>query len=248
MYIKYTNLLKIFNSLIFLYGIIKSDNQFSGNCTKDFLDTTLLIMGGNMKKTIRLNELKSIIAVILGLVFISTVLVAYWGDFQHAYELTFLSNTSTGLFLLTTFMLEKKGKALPQILYLDFALLLFMVFLICISFISEFNFNGATFFLHVINPLILMVYFFIFIDMNKINNVMHVLTILIMPITYLVFAVIFGSITGNYIYFFLDYKEKGIAYSVIFILVVAVSLVVIGYGIFFLNRFLHKRIEKNKYE
>jgi hypothetical protein len=194
-----------------------------------------------MKKIIRLKELKSIISVILGLMFISTALIAYWGNFQYVYELTFLSNISTGLFLLIMTVLAKKEKEIPQILYLDFAVLLFMVFLICIAFIGEFNFTGAVFFLHIINPLALMIYFFIYSDMNKIHKIFQVLTVLIIPLAYLVFAVIYGNITGNYIYFFLNYKEKGIAYSVIFISVVAVGLIVIGYGIFFFNRYLHRR-------
>lgn len=194
----------------------------------------------------RLKELKSIISIILGIMFISTAIAAYWGNFQYIYELTFLSNISAGLFLLITTVLTGKEKAIPQILYLDFAVLLFMVFLICIAYINEFNFTGAIFFLHVINPLALMVYFFICNDMNKIGNFLRVLTILIMPFAYLVFAVIFGSITDIYIYFFLNYKEKGIAYSITFILIVAVSLVAIGYGIFFINRFLHMRKDKLK--
>ena len=193
---------------------------------------------------IKIAELKSIISVILGLMFISTAIVGYWGNFQFIYELTFLSNTSTGLFLLIATVLARKGKEIPQILYLDFTVLLFMVFLICIAFINEFNFTGAIFFLHIINPLALMVYFFIYNDLTKINNLLKVLTILIIPFAYLAFAVTFGNITGDYIYFFLNYKEKGIAYSIIFILIVSIGLVIIGYGIFFLNRFIHMRKDK----
>lgn len=199
-----------------------------------------------MKKIIRFTELKSIISVILGLMFISTAIVAYWGNFQYIYELTFLSNTATGLFLLIAAVLGRKEKEIPQILYLDFTMLLFMVFLICIAFINEFNFTGAIFFLHVINPLALMLFFFIYNDMSKINNILHVFTVLIIPFAYLTFAVIYGSITGNYIYFFLNYKEKGIAYSIIFILIVSVCLVAIGYGIFFINRFFHKGNDKSE--
>ncbi|MGB4659017.1 MAG: hypothetical protein WBI07_07550 [Mobilitalea sp.] len=192
----------------------------------------------------RIVKLESIISVLLGGMFTAMVLIAYWGNFQYIYELTFLSNALTGLFLLTTTVLKRKGKEIPQILYLDFTVLLFMVFLICIAFISEFTFTGAVFFLHVINPLALLVYFFIYIDMNKISKVSSVLTIVIMPLAYLVFAVIFGGITDNYIYFFLNYKEKGIDYSVIFVCIVAVGLIAISYGIFYLNRFLHRGSEK----
>jgi len=197
-----------------------------------------------MKFIVRLKKLESMISVLLGVMFIAMVLIAYWGNFQYAYELTFLSNALTGLFLLTTTVLKRKGKEIPQILYLDFTVLLFMVFLICIAFISEFTFTGAIFFLHVINPLVLMVYFFLYNDMNKISKVSSVLTIIIMPLAYLVFAVIYGRITDNYIYFFLNYKEKGIAYSVIFVCIVAVGLIAIGYGIFFFNRYLHRKTGK----
>lgn len=176
--------------------------------------------------------------------FISTAFLGYWGNFQYIYELTFLSNLATGLFLLITTRLARKGKAIPQILYLDFTLLLFMVFLICIAFINEFNFTGAIFFLHIVNPLMLIGYLFIFIDLSTINNFLHVLTVMIIPFAYLMFAVIYGSITGNYIYFFLNYKEKGIVYSLTFILIVSICLVAIGYAFFFINRLFHMR--KNK--
>jgi len=201
-----------------------------------------------MKNIVKLRELGSIISVIMGLMFITTVVIAYWGNFQYVYELTFLSNAFTGLFLLITTILKRRGKEISQILYLDFTVLLFMVFLICIAFIGEFKFTGAIFFLHVINPIALMVYFFIYNDMSKISKVVNVLTILIMPFAYLMFAVIYGSITNNYIYFFLNYKEKGIAYSLTFVMIVGVSLVAIGYGFFYFNRYLHMKINKLELE
>jgi hypothetical protein len=44
----------------------------------------------------KISELKSIISVILGLMLISTAILAYWGNLQYVYELTFLSNIATG--------------------------------------------------------------------------------------------------------------------------------------------------------
>lgn len=137
-------------------------------------------------------------------------------------------------------IMNYKNKNVPQIIYLCFTILLLMVFLICIAFITEFNFSGGLIFLHIINPLIVLLYFACICNMKEVKKV-SVLSVLIMPLIYLIFAIIYGSITENYIYFFLDYKSKGIAFSVVFVSIVALCIILMSYGIYFFNIQLHKK-------
>ena len=182
--------------------------------------------------------LRPIITVVLSLLFISTVLYGYWGQFEYMYELTFLSNLITGIFLLVVAVLQFKGKKVPQILYLNFTTILLLVFIVCMAFINDFKFSGAFIFLHVLNPIFLLVYYFVFCNMNDTKRVISVLSVTIMPLLYLIFAVVYGQVTGNYIYFFLNVEEKGYLYCSIFILIVALFQLIIGYGGFYLNRLI----------
>lgn len=181
----------------------------------------------------------TIIPSIIGIILILTTIITYLGHFTYLYELTFLSNFGAGIFFIIVAIMNYKNKNIPQIIYLCFTILLLMVFLICIAFITEFNFSGGLLFLHVINPLIVLLYFAYICNMKDVKKV-SVLSVLIMPLIYLIFAIIYGNMTENYIYFFLDYKSKGIAFSVAFIFVVALCIVLISYGIYFLNILLHR--------
>lgn len=66
-----------------------------------------------------------------------------------------------------------------------------------------------------------------------------------MPTAYLIFALLFGAITGNYIYFFLDYAKYGVGYTILFILGILMGLIAVSFGLYFLNRLIHKHILKN---
>jgi hypothetical protein len=149
------------------------------------------------------------------------------------------------MFLFGAAVLQFGGKEIPKILYLNFTLLLLLVFLVCMAFINEFQFSGAFIFLHILNPVLLAIYYFVFCNMNDIKRATNVLSVMIMPLLYLVFSVVYGQVTGNYIYFFLNVKEKGYLYCTMFILIVALFQIIIGYGVFYLNRFIFLIRERN---
>lgn len=129
-------------------------------------------------------------------------------------------------------------------MYLDFAVMLLIVFGVCMTFVTEFNFEGCFVFLHIINPL-LMLAFFLFCS-NQLRVKWPLLfTVLSMPSLYLIFALIFGAATDNYIYFFLDYTEYGVGNTVLFVLGILAGLIVVGVGLYYFNRFIHKHILKN---
>ena len=193
-------------------------------------------------KTLRIIKICSAFA--LAFAFVFSAFYSYADDLKYTYELTFLSNLSTGLFLSVVGILWLCHKSIPQFLFLDFTILLLIVFGVCMAFAAEFNFVGGFAFLHIVNPL-LMLAFYLFLS-NQINVKWQFLfTILTMPIIYIIFALIFGATTGNYIYFFLDYTKYGVGYTILFILGIAVGLVAVGTGLYFLNRLIHKHILKN---
>lgn len=171
--------------------------------------------------------------------FISTALYAYRGRSGSLHELTFLSNFLSGVFLSGTFLLRRSGKKVPQILYFDCMMLLFLVLIVCAAFTGVFKFNGMFFCLHMLNPLLMILYYFLFCDMNRVQKTRQVLSALAAPILYLVFAAGYGKVTGDSIYFFLNVKEYGYGYCVSFAAVLSAVLVIIGCALFFLNRIIH---------
>ena len=189
-------------------------------------------------------KIKISLAFAIAFIFIFTVLYSYRDDIKYAYELTFLSNFLTGLFLLSVGILWLCNKSMPQFLFLDFTILLLIVFSVCMAFVAEFNFEGGFAFLHIVNPLLMFVFYMLLSNQTKVKW-QFLFTALVMPIAYLIFALIFGATTGNYIYFFLDYTEYGTAYTILFVLGILIGLIAISVGLYFLNRLIHKHILKD---
>lgn len=199
------------------------------------------------EKTFKIIKISATFALALLLIF--TALYSYYDNFKYIYELTFLSNFLTGIFLLVAAILMLCKKSIPQILFLDFTILLLIVFGVCMAFVSDFNFEGGFAFLHVVNPLCMLV-FYLFLS-NQINvKWQNLFTVVIMPLIYLIFALVFGAMTGNHIYFFLDYATYGVGYTILFIFGILIGIVAISVGLYYLNRLIHHHILKliqNKY-
>lgn len=176
----------------------------------------------------------------LAVVFVSTALYAYWGRPGHMHELTFLSNFSAGIFLFGTLLLRFAGKNVPQILYFDCTMLLFLVLMVCTAFTGQFKFNGLFMFLHFLNPVFMVFYFFLFCNMNFVQKSRQIFSVMIAPLLYLLFAAAYGNVTGDYIYFFLDIKEHGYVYCVSFVLLLSAAVVMIGCAMFYLKKIIFK--------
>lgn len=196
-------------------------------------------MNNKILKSIKISS-----AFALAFIFIFNAIFSYAGNLKYIYELTFLSNIFTGLFLLVAGILWLCNKSVSQFLVLDFTVLLLIVFGVCMAFASEFNFKGSFAFLHIADPLLMLIFYLFLSDQTKVKW-QFIFTILDMPLVYMIFALIFGATTGNYIYFFLDYNKNGVGYTVLFILGITVGLVAVGTGLYFLNKFIHKHILKN---
>ncbi len=89
---------------------------------------------------------------------------------------------------------------------------------------------------HYLNPVVFILDFFY--TERKQYRWIYILPWLIYPHLYLIFSFIFGSITGDYIYFFLDYPQLGFIkylmwYIILFSLIIILSVIYLVYNIYY---------------
>lgn len=191
-----------------------------------------------------LKLIKICLSFVVAFVLVFTSLFTYREHLAETYELTFLSSFIVGNFFMVCGVLFLFNKRVPQILYLCATILLLIVFFVCIAFSNQFQMSGGFAFLHIVNPLLVMAYYLFLSDLSE-TTVKLVPTVSVIPLLYLIFILIFGSITGNYIYFFMNYERVGVLYSALFILGILAGLFALGFALYYLNRFIQKFINKS---
>lgn len=179
----------------------------------------------------------------IAFVLLFTSLFTYREHLAEAYELTFLSSFIVGIFFVANGILLALNKNISQILYLCATILLLIVFFVCIAFSNQFQMSGGFTFLHIINPILVLAYYFVFCDLSK-TSIKMVPIVAALPLLYLAFVIIFGSITGNFIYFFMNYQKVGVWYSALFCFGILVGIFVFGFALYFLNIIIRKLINK----
>ena len=114
---------------------------------------------------------ENIVKIAVGLLMIVTVLIGYIPQPEYLVELTCVSNTLGGLLLLADGIRNTaKKKKFPNSLYLNAAVSILMVFLVCMGSLTgvySFNFRGAFFFMHVINPIAFIVCYILFVILQN---------------------------------------------------------------------------------
>lgn len=190
-------------------------------------------------------KLKAILKLLFGAMMIAT---AVWGyaPLPHEYlaELTFISNMTSGVLLLTDGILNLTGKGLPKILHLSVSSGLLLVFFICLATLATptpFNFGGAFFFLHVINPLV-MAFSYIFLCADSADSTLkHLLKVPVFSILYLLFDYILGNIRGHFVYGFYLPEALPIWLAALIGAVVFLFMMALGLLLFTLNKKAHKK-------
>ena len=197
-------------------------------------------MYGSDEKT----KLKGAVKLLLGAMFVGT---AIWGyaPLPHEFlaEFTFISNMTGGLLLLTDGILNLTGKGLPKILHLNVSAGMLLVFFICMATLATptpFNFGGAFFFLHVINPLV-MAFSYIFLCRDSADSTFkHLLAVPVFSLLYLVFDYILGNIRGHFVYGFFMPESLPIWMAVLIGAIVYLIMMALGLLLFTLNKKIHK--------
>ncbi len=187
--------------------------------------------------------IKSGCSVALAVFLLVTSLCTYWDHMSSFYYLTFLGNFLTGVFLLAAGILRIFNIKTPQFLILCFTVLMLLIFGVIVA-TQDFYIEDGYLFLHFINPLLVFL-FYLLVGNQTTVKWYFVFTTLIMPFMYMIFAFIFGACTGDYIYYYLDYNEFGVGNTILFIFGILVGLISVSFGLYYLNRLIHKYILKN---
>lgn len=187
---------------------------------------------------------KNIIKVVAGLVMIAIVFIGYIPQPEYLVELTCVSNTLGGLLLLTDGILNiAKKKTYLNSFYLNVTVSILIVLFVCIGSLTgayKFNFNGAFFFMHVINPLGFMTCYMFFIDEQG-RTIKSVLTAPIMTMAYLLFDYIRCRFTGEFVYGFIAPEELTLIWAIFAGIAIYIILYLFSLSLFGLNRLMHKK-------
>ena len=180
-----------------------------------------------------MKKVKGYVSIILGIVFCASVLVGYIPIPEYLIELTCFSNTLIGILLIFTGInFIVKGKSFSSIFY---HMGLVTILLVCIvSCVGHFNFKGAFFFLHLVNPLLFLLYYMFFIEDDK--NFKKILYTPIPVIIYLVFDYIIGRVTGHFVYGIFDVNEMNLALIIFVVCGIYIILIVLACITQFINK------------
>lgn len=188
--------------------------------------------------------IKNAVKIAVGLVMIVNVLIDYIPQPEYLVELTCVSNTLGGLLLLIDGIFNViKKKRFPNSFYLNVAVSILMVFLVCMGSFTgayKFNFKGAFFFMHVINPIAFVICYMLFVNEQG-RKVRFVLTAPIMIMLYFLFDYIRSRIVGKFVYGFVEPGELTFFYAIIAGIVMYIFMYLLGLGLFALNRLVHKK-------
>ena len=185
----------------------------------------------------------NIVKITVGSLMIIMVLIGYIPQPEYLVELTCVSNMLGGLLLLADGILNiTKKKNLPNACYLNVTAGILTVFLVCMGSLTgayQFNFKGAFFFMHVINP-VAFTACYIFLVNEQERKIRFVFTGPVMTMIYLLFDYIRGQITGRFVYGFIEPEEFTFFYAVIAGIVIFVFLYLLSLGLFVLNRIVRR--------
>lgn len=178
-----------------------------------------------------IGKMKYVVQLITGLLFLVQVVIAYLPSVLenglYEIELTFLSNSMMGMiFIIAGLMGIIKKRDLPHVIYMNCVVLLQIVFLICMAFIKEFNFSGPFIFLHIADPILATIEVLLFCESRKKPTVITILSALIFPMVYLTYAIIYGYVSGNWLYGIINIPDRGLGF--VSCVVLGTAFVIIG--------------------
>ncbi|MDE7363168.1 MAG: hypothetical protein K2N38_14690 [Oscillospiraceae bacterium] len=188
--------------------------------------------------------IKNIVKITVGTIMLVTVLIGYLPQPEYLVELTCISNTLGGLLLLADGALNiTLKKNFPNSFYQNVVVSIFTVFLVCMGSLTgayKFNFKGAFFFMHVVNPIAFVTCYMLFVN-ERSRKIRFAFTAPIMIMLYLLFDCTRCQFTGEFIYGFVEPEEFTFFYALIAGLFICFFECLLGLGIYALNRLVHKK-------
>ena len=193
-----------------------------------------------MKKTIKLID---------GIFIILTAIWGYHNSIDHMYELTFISNTSCGIVLLSDGLIELSiKKNVPAWIYQIVLLCTNVVFFCCVFTLlgwHSFNFSGAFFFLHVINPPLFLAIYLFCTELKIEGKSDYIRRIFISPLmimSYLLFDYIRYIITGDLVYGLLPTESLTFVAAMLIGIGFYLLMAFMTYGLIDLKLYIQKKI------
>lgn len=195
---------------------------------------------------------KKIIKIVAGIFIALTAICGYFAPIGNIYELTFISNFTAGIVLLSDgalgLLLNKNVPALIYQMVLQCIITVFSTCVFTLLGLFSFNFTGAFFFLHIINPPVFLLIYLFCVE-SKIESGSDLLkNILISPLMatcYLIFDLVRFFITGFLVYGLIR-AEIINAVSAIFIVIGFYLLMAfMSFGLIKLKLFVQKKTDQN---
>jgi len=175
----------------------------------------------------------------LSALFIISTVLGYCRDISHMSEYCFVSGVLTGIVFFVSFLrLHIKSEPLPACVYLACVADIFVIFIATMA--IGLNLEGAFWFIHIINPLVIAGYWFIFCDQRKMDW-KGTFSVVVFPLMYMLFAFLLYKLSGSCPFpasmIFMDYKGF---VPVVILLVLAIVLWGMGALLHVINKLLRK--------
>lgn len=201
----------------------------------------------------KIKRIEYIIKILVGLFIIGTAFYGYHYKPQYMYELTFISNFISGLLLLTDGILNLfLTKKLPVMFY-QFVLpctnTVFFTVVFKLLGLHDFNFDGAFFFMHAINPVVFFILFLFGTELKwkgKRDSVIRIFLSPIMIMAYVLFDFIRYTITGEFVYGLIPTNKITVVSTVLIGIGLYLLMMFMSYGILELKKYVQACLQKSK--
>lgn len=191
-------------------------------------------------------KVKAVAAALIGTAFIIFVCISYFGEFYHFYQMTFLSNFLTGvLMVIAAMVIFFSGRDMPHFLYLDATVLLLMVVCVCSIFAPETTFRPSSITLHLIDPLVMLLFYMTFCDARNLPAGMG-LSALYFPTAYYIFMIVFGYYHHTCVYGCFDTTVMGSWKLLLYGLAAVGVIILIVYSVMYLNKLVHSLFDRRR--
>jgi len=190
------------------------------------------------------NKVRSVCDLILGILFIVTVIWGYYTDISYMGEYCFISGMLVGIFFLISFFhYIMTRKELSVLWYFNCMLPILIILIVTLA--IGLNVEGAFIFIHIINPIVLFAYWCVFCNHCEIKNPLRIATVVIFPICYFVLAFVLWKTLGKCPFpANLILVDNSLGMVLLSVGCVVVLLLVLGYVLHFLNKLVYHKLSK----
>ncbi|MBQ7359140.1 MAG: hypothetical protein IJW63_03475 [Lachnospiraceae bacterium] len=181
-----------------------------------------------------MSKIRKYVDLSLSILFITSVILGYYKDISHMTEYCFVSGILVGIIFFISFIWQQRREtSLPACVYLACLVDIFVIFIATI--VIGLNLEGAFWFIHIINPIAILFYWFLFCDERSMDW-KGTLSVVAYPLLYMSFAFILFKTSGKCPFpaslIFMDYR--GIV-PLLILIVLAIILWGLGYILHMLN-------------